>query len=71
MPDMSTIFYMLLVTCLSDGEPYNDTWQNYFNPTFVLEEILSGRARQRHVDRRRWEAPDKLINLKGTTFSPW
>ncbi|ONM15579.1 Kinesin-like protein KIN-14O [Zea mays] len=28
------------------------------------EEILSGRARQRHVDRRRWEAPDKLINLK-------
>lgn len=38
--------------------------------TILSEEISSLRSRQRHLDQRRREALDKLIDLKGTVFDP-
>jgi len=35
----------------------------------LQEEISALRSRQRHLDRRRREALDKLIDLNGTVFS--
>ena len=62
-------FHLLLIACLSDCDFASVPDGTISIPMFVAEEISTLRSRQRHLDRRRREALDRLIDLKGTVFN--